>query len=82
MVEELNVLSKAKTTPMIIADETDALEDTRLRYRYLDIRVGVTEPGGELVLMHGFTVCRPSYFTRKPLLLRAVVEECAQFLAK
>ena len=23
---------------MIIADETDALEDTRLKYRYLDLR--------------------------------------------
>ncbi len=57
-------------------------EQLEAGYRYLDIRVGVTEPGGELVLMHGFTVCRPSYFTRKPLLLRAVVEECAQFLAK
>lgn len=32
------VLSEAKTTPMIIADETDALEDLRLKYRYLDIR--------------------------------------------
>ncbi|MBQ0036743.1 MAG: aspartate--tRNA ligase [Firmicutes bacterium] len=32
------VLSPAKTTPMIIADETDALEETRLKYRYLDIR--------------------------------------------
>ena len=32
------VLSTAKTTPMIIADETDALEETRLKYRYLDIR--------------------------------------------
>ena len=32
------VLSSAKTTPMIIADETDALEDLRLKYRYLDIR--------------------------------------------
>ncbi|MBQ6367665.1 MAG: aspartate--tRNA ligase [Erysipelotrichaceae bacterium] len=38
LVSDLKVLSKAKTTPMIIADETDALEDTRLRYRYLDIR--------------------------------------------
>ena len=37
-IEELKVLSKAKTTPFIIADKTDALEDTRLQYRYLDLR--------------------------------------------
>jgi len=34
----INILSKAETTPLIIADETDALEDTRLTYRYLDLR--------------------------------------------
>ncbi len=38
LAEECKVLSTAKTTPMIIADETDALEDLRLKYRYLDIR--------------------------------------------
>lgn len=38
VVSEIKVLSKAKTTPMIIADETDALEDLRLKYRYLDLR--------------------------------------------
>ncbi|MBQ1508224.1 MAG: aspartate--tRNA ligase [Erysipelotrichaceae bacterium] len=38
LAETVKVLSSAKTTPMIIADETDALEETRLRYRYLDIR--------------------------------------------
>ena len=38
LVSEIKVLSKAKTTPMIIADETDALEDLRLKYRYLDLR--------------------------------------------
>ena len=37
-IEEMKVLSKAKTTPFIIADKTDALEDTRLQYRYLDLR--------------------------------------------
>ena len=37
-VSEIKVLSRAKTTPMIIADETDALEDLRLKYRYLDLR--------------------------------------------
>jgi aspartyl-tRNA synthetase len=37
-VTELNILNEAVTTPLIIADETDALEDTRLKYRYLDLR--------------------------------------------
>ena len=38
IVSEIKVLNTAKTTPLIIADETDALEDTRLKYRYLDLR--------------------------------------------
>ncbi len=38
IASEVNVINEAKTTPMIIADETDALEDTRLLYRYLDLR--------------------------------------------
>lgn len=38
IVSKIEVLSKAKPTPMIIADETDALEDLRLKYRYLDLR--------------------------------------------
>ena len=38
IANEINVINTAKTTPMIIADETDALEDTRLKYRYLDLR--------------------------------------------
>ena len=37
-VKEVKVLSESKLTPFIIADETDALEDTRLKYKYLDIR--------------------------------------------
>ena len=38
LVKEVKVLNSSKTTPMIIADETDALEDLRLKYRYLDLR--------------------------------------------
>ncbi|MEF9961597.1 MAG: aspartate--tRNA ligase [Erysipelotrichaceae bacterium] len=37
-VEQVEIINKANTTPLIIADETDALEDTRLKYRYLDLR--------------------------------------------
>ena len=38
IASEIVLLNTAKTTPLIIADETDALEDTRLKYRYLDLR--------------------------------------------
>ncbi|MCQ2742144.1 MAG: aspartate--tRNA ligase [Bacilli bacterium] len=38
VLDKLVVINKAETTPFIIADKTDALEDTRLQYRYLDIR--------------------------------------------
>ncbi len=36
--KDFQIINKAKLTPMIIADETDALEETRLQYRYLDLR--------------------------------------------
>ncbi len=38
MVESVTIINSAETTPLLIADETDALEDTRLKYRYLDLR--------------------------------------------
>ncbi len=38
IAEKIDVINTALTTPLIIADETDALEDTRLKYRYLDLR--------------------------------------------
>ena len=38
IVSSLKVINKAELTPFIIADKTDALEDTRLTYRYLDLR--------------------------------------------
>lgn len=37
-VVSFNIINQAELTPMIIQDETDALEDTRLKYRYLDLR--------------------------------------------
>ena len=36
--EKIEIINTAAQTPFIIADETDALEDTRLKYRYLDLR--------------------------------------------
>lgn len=37
-VTDFDIVNSAATTPLIIADQTDALEDTRLQYRYLDLR--------------------------------------------
>lgn len=36
--ESLKILSLSKTSPMIVEDVTDALEDIRLKHRYLDLR--------------------------------------------
>lgn len=38
LVHKLVVLNTAKTTPFPIKDDTQSLEDTRLQYRYLDLR--------------------------------------------
>ena len=38
VASEVNIVNTAEQPPFIIADETDALEDTRLKYRYLDLR--------------------------------------------
>lgn len=38
LADGINVINEATTTPLIIDDETDALEDVRLKYRYLDLR--------------------------------------------
>ena len=38
VASKIVLINQAQTTPMIIDDNTDALEDTRLKYRYLDLR--------------------------------------------
>ena len=37
-VTELTVINQSKELPFVLTDNTNALEDTRLKYRYLDIR--------------------------------------------
>lgn len=53
LVSELEVINSAKTTPLIIADETDALEDTRMQYRYLDLRRPIMQK--RLMMRHVIT---------------------------
>jgi aspartyl-tRNA synthetase len=37
-VQKLHILNTSKLPPILIQNDTDALEDTRLQYRYLDLR--------------------------------------------
>ena len=38
IVDSLEIINKSKELPFPITEETNALEDTRLKYRYLDLR--------------------------------------------
>ena len=53
IVSDLEIVNVANTTPLIIADKTDALEDTRLKYRYLDLRRPVMQQ--KLIKRHKIT---------------------------
>ncbi len=48
--ESVKIINSAMTPPITIADDTDSLEDTRLKYRYLDLRRPVLQKN--LMLRH------------------------------
>ncbi len=50
---QINIINKANLTPMIIADQTDALEELRMQYRYLDLRRPVLQ--NKLITRHNIT---------------------------
>jgi aspartyl-tRNA synthetase len=50
IASELRILNTAKTPPFVVEDETTASEETRLHYRYLDLRR--TRPRQNIALRH------------------------------
>ena len=50
VASKLHILNNAKTPPFLIEDEINVAEETRLRYRYLDLRR--RKPHRNLVLRH------------------------------
>src|SRR6202167_4964959 len=50
VASELRILNTAKTPPFVVEDDLTANEETRLRYRYLDLRR--TKPRQNLALRH------------------------------
>ncbi|SCA63700.1 Aspartate--tRNA(Asp/Asn) ligase [Chlamydiales bacterium SCGC AG-110-M15] len=62
-VNELEVLSEAKTPPFSICDEQiDVREDIRLKYRYLDIRRGEVQE--RLITRHKLTMATREYLDK------------------
>ena len=59
-VSDAFILSKAKQTPLIIADQTDALEDLRMKYRYLDLRRPIMQQN--LILRNKICKATRNYF--------------------
>ena len=85
VVREVKIVNTAITTPIIIADETDALEDTRLKYRYLDLRRTVLQKN--LILRNRITLLVRNYLAKygfteveTPILCRSTPEGARDYL--
>lgn len=84
-VTHLEIINVAETTPLIVADETDALEDTRMKYRYLDLRRPMMQQ--KIMMRHHITRSVRSFFDREgfvdietPLLTKRTPEGARDYL--
>lgn len=84
-VEAVTIVNRSATTPIIVADETDALEDTRLKYRYLDLRRPCMQQ--KLMMRHKITHSMREYLDSKdfieietPMLGRSTPEGARDYL--
>ena len=84
-VTDLRVLSKAQTPPFEITDDTNVKEDTRLKYRYLDLRRGKLQRN--LMLRHQIAKVTRDYFyangfleIETPMLTKSTPEGARDYL--
>lgn len=82
---ELRILSAAKTPPFYIADDVDADENIRLKYRYLDLRR--PEMQQAMMLRHRVTKATRDYFDEHgfleietPMLTKSTPEGARDYL--
>ena len=85
IVKELVVLNTAENPPLLIQDPTDALEDTRMKYRYLDLRRPSMQHN--LMLRHKTTISVRNFFDNEgfveietPFLGKSTPEGARDFL--
>jgi aspartyl-tRNA synthetase len=83
--KELKILNVSKTPPFLIEDEEEVAEDTRLRYRYLDLRKPKLR--WNLMLRHRVAKEVRNYFDRlgfleieTPMLTKSTPEGARDFL--
>jgi aspartyl-tRNA synthetase len=84
-VGEVRLLNEAKTPPFPVADETSVSEDTRLKYRYLDLRRARMQQN--LALRHRVYMAFREYFDSQgfleietPILTRSTPEGARDYL--
>ncbi|NOZ79688.1 MAG: aspartate--tRNA ligase [Acidobacteria bacterium] len=84
-VAEIEILTESETPPFVIEDDTNASEDLRLTYRYLDLRRPVMVRN--LVLRHRIVAETRRYFdemefieVETPILTRSTPEGARDFL--
>jgi len=82
---DLDVLNRSQTPPFLIGDEVDVGEDTRLRYRFLDLRRPRLQAG--FVLRHRLCKIIRDYFDEQgfieietPFLTKSTPEGARDFL--
>jgi aspartyl-tRNA synthetase len=85
IAKELKILNTSKTPPFLIEDEEKVAEDTRLKYRYLDLRRPSLQKN--LILRHKVAKEVRSYFDRSgflevetPMLTKSTPEGARDFL--
>ncbi len=85
MVDKLVILNEAKTPPFPIKDEIDTHEDSRLKYRYLDLRRPLVQKN--LLLRHRMYQLTRKYFDENnfveietPVLMKSTPEGARDFL--
>jgi aspartyl-tRNA synthetase len=81
----LDILNEARTPPFAINDDAQVAEDTRLRYRYLDLRRPALQ--NNLVVRHQVTLAARRYFDAQgfleietPILTRSTPEGARDYL--
>lgn len=85
LADQLIILNEAETPPFAIKDETDAFEDLRLKYRYLDLRRPALQK--VLLLRHKLYQMVRKYFDENnfveietPVLMKSTPEGARDYL--